>query len=143
MDRLCKKCGDYIPYKKRIDGKIRNLKNRKFCLNCSVFNQHNTRDITKSINGKRKSNGEIVTKYRQRLKQKLIDYKGGKCENCGYCKTIPRAYDFHHRDPNEKDFGISSALSLSFDKLKKEVDKCDLLCCRCHAEIHHEIQQKN
>lgn len=36
-----------------------------------------------------------------------IEYKGGKCSICGYdrCKG---ALEFHHMDPNEKDFGISA-----------------------------------
>jgi len=81
------------------------------------------------------SSGEHVTRWRQRTKMKLIQYKGGKCTVCGYDKPVPRAYDFHHKDPSKKDFTISSGIK-SLDRLKKEVDKCDLLCCRCHAEKH-------
>jgi hypothetical protein len=72
---------------------------------------------------------------------RLIDYKGGRCQSCGYNKPIPGAYDFHHRDPGQKDFGISGKTK-SFEALKAEVDKCDLLCRRCHAEVHHELNEK-
>ena len=82
-----------------------------------------------------KSNYRSLKKARQRLKKKLVDYKGGKCEICGYDKCI-NALDFHHLNPNEKDFGISNYMVLSFDKLKKEVDKCILVCANCHREIH-------
>lgn len=82
-----------------------------------------------------KSNYRSLKKARQRLKKKLVDYKGGKCEICGYDKCI-NALDFHHLNPNEKDFGISNYTVLSFDKLKKEVDKCILVCANCHREIH-------
>ena len=82
-----------------------------------------------------KSNYRSLKKARQRLKKKLVDYKGGKCEICGYDKCI-NALDFHHLNPNEKDFCISNYMVLSFDKLKKEVDKCILVCANCHREIH-------
>lgn len=81
-------------------------------------------------------NVEKVVDWRRRTKEKLIEYKGGKCMICGYNKDCPSAYDFHHRDPKEKSFGISSKNIKKFEDLIKEVDKCDLLCCRCHHELH-------
>lgn len=83
--------------------------------------------------------GDKVTRWRQKTKMKLIEYKGGKCVVCGYDKPVPAAFDFHHRNPEDKDFTISGGGRVrAYDKLKKEADKCDLMCCRCHAEKHHE-----
>ena len=45
---------------------------------------------------------------------------------------------FHHNDPNEKDFTIGGK-SYSLEKLKKEADKCILVCSNCHSEIHEGI----
>jgi len=81
------------------------------------------------------SAGSRVVNYRRRAKMKLIVYKGGKCEMCSYCKPCPSAYSFHHRDPGKKDFTIGGK-SFSFKRLCKEADKCDLLCVRCHTEVH-------
>ena len=93
---------------------------------------------------KGKINSFKVAETRRNNKLKLIEYKGGKCERCGYNKPIPGAYEFHHKDPSEKDFGISSkGETRSLEKLKNEVDKCMLLCSNCHAEIHHEINEEN
>jgi predicted HNH restriction endonuclease len=39
--------------------------------------------------------------------------------------------------PDEKDFTIGGK-SWSFEKLKKESDKCILVCSNCHKEIHYE-----
>ena len=87
----------------------------------------------------RAKNVERVVDWRRRTKERLIEYKGGKCQKCGYDKDCPSAYDFHHRDPSIKSFGISSkGITRSLEQLKIEVDKCDLLCCRCHAELHEE-----
>ena len=75
-----------------------------------------------------------VVSWRSRTKQKLVDYKGGKCIKCGY-KNYFGNLTFHHKDPLQKDFQISGQ-SVSFDKLKLEVDKCELLCHNCHGEVH-------
>jgi len=75
-----------------------------------------------------------VINWKKDKKIKLVEYKGGKCEKCGYDKCI-RALDFHHIDPLQKDFDISSN-SYSFEKMKKEADKCILVCANCHREIH-------
>lgn len=50
---------------------------------------------------------KAVDKRRKEICQMFIDYKGGKCQICGYNKCI-RALDFHHRDPEKKDFGLSA-----------------------------------
>lgn len=42
--RLCK-CGDKIPFSKRIDGKRRCLKNRKLCLSCSPYREKKDRRV--------------------------------------------------------------------------------------------------
>lgn len=90
-----------------------------------------TRKITSS---------ESVIEWRKRTKIKLVEYKGGKCEFCGYNKSI-NALQFHHIDSNEKDFTISGK-SLSFERLKNEVDKCLLLCANCHHEVHEKNKSK-
>jgi len=92
---------------------------------------------TKEERKKSLSNG--VVSWRKRKKIELVEYKGGKCEKCGYNKCV-KALTFHHLDPNEKDFTISGK-SWSVDKLKKEVDKCILVCSNCHIEIHAEIEE--
>lgn len=75
---------------------------------------------------------------KQKTKIKAVEYKGGKCMKCGYSKCI-RALDFHHNNPEEKDFSISSYKTYAWDKVKKELDKCVLVCSNCHREIHEQI----
>lgn len=77
-----------------------------------------------------KCRSDSVTRWRQRTKQKLVAYKGGSCECCGYNKCI-EALEFHHVD-GDKEFGIGAGSSKALSKLKKEVDKCELLCANCH-----------
>lgn len=65
-----------------------------------------------------------------------IEYKGGKCIRCGY-KKCPAALAFHHRNPEEKNLDWKRMRNYAdFEKLKVELDKCDLVCNNCHTEIH-------
>ena len=70
-------------------------------------------------------------------KQKAVDYKGGECQICGY-STCLAALDFHHPDPTQKEGYGTGALKThwTFEKNKTEIDKCVLVCVRCHREIH-------
>ena len=98
--------------------------------------------LNKVVILKRPSNipkSEVVIRWRNRVKTKLVEYKGEKCQCCGYNRCI-RALEFHHLDPSQKDFTISGK-SKSFETLKKEADKCILVCSNCHKEIHAGIRK--
>ena len=98
----------------------------KFYKNDNAVNQQLCKSCRKNYNKER----------RQWLKQKAIDYKGGKCSECGYSKCRG-ALSFHHSQDN-KEHEISSLTnnSKSWEDIVKELDKCELLCLNCHAEIH-------
>jgi len=152
MPKICEKCKKEFPIKIEINGKIRNTQRRRFCFECSPFGLHNTsknpieqevdlaceresryKNRRKGYNIKRKKE---VLESRQKTKKELVLYKGGECEICGYNKPFMGAFAFHHKDPSEKELKISDFLYMGFEKLKKEADKCSLLCVRCHAEVH-------
>lgn len=85
----------------------------------------------------RKCNVEAVTKRRHELKIMAVEYKGGKCCKCGYNKCI-HALEFHHLERSKKKFGLSGkGLTRSWKKIKKELDKCILVCSNCHKEIEY------
>jgi hypothetical protein len=69
----------------------------------------------------------------RRRKTEAIAYKGGKCIACGYARCIA-ALEFHHRDRNTKELSGNQLKSMSWEKIKAEIDKCDLLCANCHRE---------
>jgi hypothetical protein len=84
----------------------------------------------------KKCSVENVQKRRYKLKEKAVEYKGGKCELCGYDKCID-ALEFHHKNPDEKDFGISQkGITRKWEQIKDELDKCICVCANCHREIH-------
>lgn len=45
---------------------------------------------------------------------------------------------FHHKDPETKEFEIGPNLQISMDRLIAEARKCVLLCHECHVEYHAE-----
>lgn len=84
---------------------------------------------------------KAVIKRRKKLRQMALEYGGGKCIVCKYDKC-KRALGFHHLDPKKKEFGISSkGITRSWEKTRKEIDKCVLLCANCHMEVHEGITQ--
>jgi len=159
----CNKCNEEFPNWVVINGKNRCLNKRKYCLSCSPFGKHNTSQIhLLSVNDKNRvckfckkefeynkskgNTGEICRSCRANVrryafKEILVKYKGGKCENCGYSKYIA-ALEFHHNDPKIKEFRIGGNHSRSIESLKKEVDKCTLLCSICHLEHHMDKDSK-
>ena len=102
---------------KLCDNEIQNNeKNRSRCMSC------NTR----------------IRRYR--TKAAAVEYKGGCCNRCNWVGPIS-AYDFHHIDDN-KEFGIGSAANKSWEVIKKEIDKCELLCANCHRAEHSKHEDE-
>lgn len=161
----CRKCGKHFSNRLKVDGRVRVMNRRKFCLSCSPFGVHNTKDLTKQpaplgekrcprctrllpigeFYKRRNRSGFLSyckqcvsdqTMERQRLvKMRSIEYKGGSCVLCGYNKH-PAALEFHHLDPTQKEFDISLCKLKDFERVKPELDKCVLVCSNCHREFH-------
>jgi hypothetical protein len=156
MNRMCRKCGEYIPNRIKINGKYKSLQNRKFCLKCSPYKGHNTKpdDPTRpaikkgsyanwSDEAKKRNRNNVYKRGRER-KAKLVAISGGKCIKCGYCKSL-NALVFHHKDPSLKKFGLSqnNLWSTKWEIILEEYAKCELYCQNCHTEIHDEINNKD
>ena len=66
--------------------------------------------------------------YRTNRRLHLIERLGGKCVECGTTKRL----QFDHIDPLEKSFDISRKMTAPLKVLYPEIDKCQLLCPKCH-----------
>lgn len=90
----------------------------------------------KPVESKRNRCGACTTKIRRiRCKIAAVKLMGGKCIDCGWIGNIA-AFEFHHLDPNEKEFGIGNVSNKTWDVVKVELKKCVLLCSNCHAIRH-------
>lgn len=84
-----------------------------------------------------------VQKRRDKVKKMAVEYCGGKCQDCLTSFSYPGVYDFHHLDENIKEFSIgNNGYTKGWEKIKKELDKCILLCSNCHR-IRHAKQKPN
>jgi len=114
----------------------------KYCIDCGKkLDWRNKTGICRCCAPSAKTKYEYIKKFRHERKKLLVEYKGGKCQKCGYHKCMA-ALDFHHRNPKEKEFTISSKKGLfkrTLEEEIKEVDKCDLLCANCHREVHNDL----
>lgn len=74
----------------------------------------------------------------KRLRKEWREYKSTlKCIKCG--ENHPGCLDFHHRNKNDKKYNIGLCVDrFSLDVLKKEIEKCDVLCANCHRKLHYE-----
>lgn len=142
-------------YLKNRDRLLENSKNYKaqnserIKENNKIYNKNNADSIKKWNLEHRENRLATFKKHyqkhkfdRQENKVKAIIYSGSKCVKCGleYNSTNGSIFDFHHTDPSIKDTEVSKLLiHRSFnDKIKKELDKCILVCANCHRLIHNK-----
>jgi len=78
-----------------------------------------------------------VKKWRSDNKSRMVKSFGGSCGICGY-SNCKKALEFHHLDPNGKDFSPTSHIR-SWQKTVVELRKCVMLCANCHREVHAGI----
>ena len=110
---LCKVCGEINP-----DNFYQKNKMKSMCKKCHTAHSHQAQ---------------------RNLKPKAIEYLGGKCTHCEQSFASTAVYDFHHIDPTEKEFNWGNKRTSNWENLKKELDKCILLCSNCHRMEHERI----
>lgn len=67
----------------------------------------------------------------------LKEYKSKlECDECGENRSA--CLEFHHKNPEEKFKNVSEMTlqSYSIERIKKEIDKCRVLCSNCHKVLH-------
>jgi hypothetical protein len=155
----CVTCGSRFGNRLIVGNKIRILSSRRRCLTCSPFGLHNTSSTNPRLAGEKvkchqcgreyiydrakghhrtECNSCAANKKRRDIKLRCVAYKGGRCERCDYCRCA-RALGFHHLDRTQKEFSICRNMSLSWARIKSELDKCQLLCANCHMEQEDQI----
>ncbi len=83
----------------------------------------------------RRRRGSRAARDRRRAQLDAIKLGAG-CGKCGYAEQAS-ALHFHHL--RDKEFAIAKgALSwkLAWSRVEAEIEKCIILCARCHAEEH-------
>jgi len=157
---ICKKCNTEFPNRLIIDGFVKILCKRKYCLTCSPFGKYNSRQLTDNPTKEQKKsfcklcnreylydrtkghrgtqcNSCSVRKSQRKKKQNFVNHFGGKCSKCGYDRCV-NALEFHHNgDVDKEDSPSNVIMHWSWDRALDELSKCILVCSNCHREIHH------
>jgi hypothetical protein len=80
---------------------------------------------------------ERVKRRRLKVKALLVEEHGSKCLDCAY-EGPPFMFDFDHRDPTIKEFGVAAGgQTRSLERSRAEAAKCDLVCANCHRMRTH------
>lgn len=122
-------------------------KSKKYCPKCNEYK--NLEDFylrkEKDRSGENGYCRDCLNKYQVerwvKVKLRMIEYKGGKCKKCGLeiKDSHYSVFEFHHIDPKAKDNNFENIRTKKFDTIKKELDKCVMLCSNCHRITHAEI----
>lgn len=121
--KICSKCGRELPLDRFEPG-------RNQCRDCRNARRKELRqEHPEKHRQEAAKRQEEQTKWLYSLKK--------KCLICG--ETEPVCLDFHHIDPNEKDFTIGKNRNKSKENLMKEIEKCVCVCANCHRKIHAGI----
>ena len=84
------------------------------------------------------------TRFHKNLKRDWLNkYKLTlKCEKCE--ENHPGVLDFHHNNPSLKEREVTTIVSRnwSLDRIKKEIEKCMILCSNCHRKLHWDERNK-
>lgn len=116
---------------------------RKICTHCKeekpiteFYKQKDRKSLASKC--KKCHNEYCIQRWKQR-KIDAVEYKGGKCIDCGLTHPEKPAiiFDFHHLDPNKKDVDWGKLRLRSWDAILKELNKCVLLCGNCHRIRHY------
>ena len=77
------------------------------------------------------------------ITQEVNSYKLERgCTHCSYNKEAV-ALDFHHEDRKDKIINVSAHWKTSwrqYQKMKKEIEKCIVLCANCHRIEEQRIR---
>jgi hypothetical protein len=69
-------------------------------------------------------------------RQMVLDAKSRPCADCGVQYPY-YVMDFDHRDGASKLFSLHSVHRVTKKAIRREIEKCDVVCANCHRERTH------
>jgi len=88
-----------------------------------------------------KSINESLRNRRNRGRIYLNKHKEKPCADCGI-QYPPYVMDFDHVR-GKKAFQLSIRIHYSIERLRKEIEKCDVVCANCHRIRSHQRRISN
>lgn len=132
ITKQCSKCKRILPIDNfRWKNKSKNIKHSQ-CKEC----QAKAEKIRYQQDKERKE--KIIQRslsYKERNLEYIKEKKSCGCQKCGEKRFY--VLDFHHIDKENKNDTINHLRTCSLETLKKEIEKCIVLCANCHREFHY------
>lgn len=125
VTKRCSTCKEYLPVEHFHANKAKKDGLNNCCKNCQ-------REISRNhYNANKQNYFDRNREVRRQNKIKLLEMRKNPCADCG--QTFhPYVMEFDHRQPELKEFSLGRASFGNFNKIKKELEKCDLVCANCH-----------
>lgn len=128
--RICSKCNKEKPIDEFL---FRNKKKKQYHSACGVCYKKQRKIAYE------KNKVYYLTKNKRlknRNREWLLEHK--KNESCYCCGENDIAVlDFHHIKQKTKEVSKMVSNTASIDTIKKEINKCVVLCSNCHRKIHY------
>lgn len=107
----------------------------KVCVGCWELHYANRAKSSEYHKDKQRKEGRAarkkqIARNREYLRA-ILD--GCSCMDCGYSNWI--ALELDHRDPSLKYDAVTRMVNdgTTLERIKQEVDKCDIVCANCHT----------
>lgn len=79
-------------------------------------------------------NSEYVWNFKKRVKESLVMAFGNHCCIC-HQQYIVSIYEFHHINPELKQFNLSDQSTHKIAAYSEEAQKCVMVCANCHRIV--------
>ena len=71
----------------------------------------------------------------RRIKIEEVERFGSRCADCGG-DFHPDVFEFHHLEPEVKEYNWTKLRLFSTERRRDELEKCVMLCANCHRMRH-------
>ncbi len=131
MEKICGSCKRTLPISS-FNKKLNSYQSK--CKDCNkIYLKQHYKNNKKYYTNRQKRRREEYKKFLKDVKDQLV---------CAMCPEDEACcLDFHHKDPNKKEYAVSVMVGRGFSKenILKEIEKCTVVCSNCHRKIHAEI----
>ncbi len=126
--KTCSVCGQLKPLEEFYARKIVSDGKRSECKTC---NKQKRNEFNNTIVGKEKAIASREKYITFKTNQIYSLLNQNPCVDCGEKDIL--VLDFDHLPGSKKEFSIArGALRHSWEKIKAEIDKCEVVCANCH-----------
>ena len=130
----CYRCGLDKPLSAFSENKTKKDGRSADCREChKAYNAIHYQNHVETYKANAQSRRKKIQRWLRETKKSLA------CIRCG--ESHIACLVFHHKDPALKETEVARVAirGWSIDRIKREIDKCDVLCENCHRKLHYKL----